>query len=78
MHGALVLVRGKDLNVAASTVDLLLVLDGELDDQGLPLVTEGLEASRQGVEAGVLAGLQTWKKRSGRPPLRDTGWEVVP
>lgn len=44
MHGALVQVRGEDLDVAASTVDLLLVLDGELDDQGLSLVAEGLKA----------------------------------
>lgn len=59
MHVALVEVRGEDLDVAASAVDLLLVFDGELDDQGLPLVAKGLESSRQGVKAGVLAGLET-------------------
>ena len=44
MHVALVQVGGEDLDVATSAVDLLLVLDGELDDQGLPLVAEGIEA----------------------------------
>lgn len=44
MHVALVEVRGENLDVAASTVDLLLMLDGELDDQGLSLVTKGVKA----------------------------------
>lgn len=60
VHVALVQVRGEDLDVAASAVDLLLVLDGELDDQGLPLVTEGVKAGRHGVKAGILAGLDAW------------------
>lgn len=64
MHVALVEVGGEDLDVTASAVDLLLVLDGELDDQGLSLVAEGLKAGRQGVKAGVLAGLDTWCRYS--------------
>lgn len=60
MHVALVQVRGEDLDVAAPAVDLLLVLDGELNDQGLSLVTEGVKAGRDGVEAGILAGLDAW------------------
>lgn len=59
MHVALVEVRGEDLDVAASAVDLLLVLDGELDDQGRSLVAERLKAGRHGVKAGILAGLET-------------------
>lgn len=44
MHVALVEVRGEDLDVAASTVNLLLVLDSELNDQGISLVAKGLKA----------------------------------
>ena len=54
----LVLVGGEDLAVSASAVDLLLVLDGELDHQGLALVAEGFEPRGQGIEPGVLAGLK--------------------
>lgn len=59
MHGLLLEVRGKHFDVAAAAVDALLVLDGELDDEGLALVAEVVEAGRQRVEAGVLACLQT-------------------
>lgn len=45
MHVALVKVRGKDLDVAASTVYLLLVLDRELDYKRLSLVAKGLKTS---------------------------------
>lgn len=61
MHVALVEVRGEDLDVATSAVYLLLVLDGELDYQGFSLIAKGLKAGRQGVKAGVLAGLDTWR-----------------
>lgn len=72
MHFALVQVGGEDLDVASSTVNLLLVLDGELDDQCLPLVAEGRKAGRQGVEAGVLAGLETWSwNRQWLKPVRE-------
>lgn len=40
MHVLLVQVRGEELDVAAATVDFLLVLHGELDDERLPLVAE--------------------------------------
>ena len=45
------------LDVSAAAVDVLLVLDGELHDHGLVLVGEGLELPGEGVEPGVLAGL---------------------
>lgn len=59
MHVTLVEVRGEDLYVAASAVNLLLVLDGVLDDNGLSLVAKRLKSGRQSVKAGVLAGLDT-------------------
>ncbi len=49
----------EELGVAATAVNVLLVLDGELHDQGLVLVGEGLELGGGGVELGVLAGLNT-------------------
>ena len=55
----LVDIRGEDLDVATSTVNLLLMLDSELNDQGLSLIAKGLKAGRRGVEVGVLAGLNT-------------------
>lgn len=62
VHFLLVDVGGEQLDVAAAAVDALLVLHGELDDEGLVLVVEVTEAGRQGVEAGILACLQTCKK----------------
>lgn len=59
MHVFLVKVRRKDLDVAASTVNLLLMLDSELDDQGFSLITERLKAGGQGIKVGILAGLET-------------------
>lgn len=59
MHFGLLQVRGEDLHVAATTVDLLLMLDCKLNDQRLPLVAERVKAGRDGVEAGILARLQT-------------------
>jgi len=47
----------KQLGVATPAVNVLLVLDRELDDQGLFAVGEGLELGRHGVELGILAGL---------------------
>lgn len=44
MHVALVKVGGEDLDVAASAVNLLLVLDSELDDQGFSLIAKRLKA----------------------------------
>jgi hypothetical protein len=57
VHVLLVERAVKDLGVAAAAVDVLLVLHCELDDQWLVLVRELLEVLRQGVELGVLAGL---------------------
>lgn len=64
MHVGLVLVGGEDLHVAAAAVDLLLVFHRELDHQGFTLVAEGVEATGQGVKAGVLTGLQTWREKT--------------
>ena len=44
MHVVLVNIRWEDLDIAASTVDLLLMLDGELDDKRLSLIAKGLKA----------------------------------
>lgn len=60
VHVLLVDVGGEQLNVAATAVDALLVLHGKLDDEGLVLIIEVIEAGRQGVEAGILACLQTY------------------
>lgn len=59
MHVLLVEAGGEQLDVASATVDALLVLHGELDDQRLALVAEVIETGRQGVETGVLARLKT-------------------
>lgn len=66
MHVLLVDVGGEELDVAAAAVDALLVLHGELDDKRLVLVVEVIEAGRHGVEAGVLARLQTCARGGGR------------
>jgi len=47
----------EELGIATTAVNVLLVLDGELQDQRLVLVGEGLELGGGGVELGVLAGL---------------------
>ena len=47
----------EQLGVAAAAVNVLLVLDGELEDQRLFAVGEGLELGGRGVELGVLARL---------------------
>ena len=57
MHVLGVQAAVEDLGVAAAAVDVLLVLDGELEDQRLVAVGEGLELGREGVELGVLARL---------------------
>ena len=49
----------EELGIATTAVDVLLVLNGELQDQGLVLVGEGLELGGRGVELGVLASLNT-------------------
>lgn len=47
------------LYVATAAVNVLLMLDGELDDQGLSLIAEGLEFARESVEASIFRGLET-------------------
>jgi hypothetical protein len=49
----------ENLHVATAAVNVLLVLDGELDDQGLSLIAEGLEFARESVEASIFRGLET-------------------
>jgi hypothetical protein len=53
----LVDVAAEQLDVAATAVELLLVLDGELQHQGLVLVAELRVLRRDGVEPVVLRGL---------------------
>lgn len=59
VHILLVQLAVEDLQVATTAVDVLLVLNGELDDDRLALVAEGFELLRQGVETGIFAGLQS-------------------
>lgn len=59
MHVVLVNIRWEDLDIAASTVDLLLMLDGELDDKRLSLIAKGLKAGWDGIKACILAGPDT-------------------
>ena len=47
------------LNVSTSAVDFLLMLNCELNDEGLVLVGEALVAGGESVELGVLGGLET-------------------
>lgn len=47
------------LDVATTTVDFLLVLDGELKDKTLSFVGEGVERRGGVVETCVHAGLNT-------------------
>ncbi len=42
MHVLLVEITGEELDVSTTAVNLLLMLDGELDDEGLALVCEWL------------------------------------
>lgn len=63
MHISLVLVGREDLDVTAAAVDLLLVFHRKLHHQGFTLITEGVKVGGQGVKAGVLTGLQTWREK---------------
>lgn len=55
----LVNVAGEDLDVSTSAVNLLLVLDGVLENQVLALIAEGGELGGVGVETSILGGLET-------------------
>lgn len=60
VHILLVQAGREELNVAPATVNVLLVLHSELDDQWLALVAEITKTGGKGVEAGVLAGLEAY------------------
>ena len=56
----LVKAGGEELDVATTAVEVLLVLDGELEDEVLALILEGgRELGGDRVEAGILRGLET-------------------
>lgn len=56
----LIEVRGIELGIATSTVNVLLVLHRELQNQGLSLVADGfIELGRDGVESSIFAGLNS-------------------
>ena len=57
MHVLGVQAAVEQLGVAAAAVNVLLVLDGELDNDRLVAVGEGLELGGRGVKLGVLARL---------------------
>lgn len=59
MHVTLVKLIGEELDVTTSTVYLLLMLDSELDDQGLSLIAKWLKVDWQGIKVGILAGPDT-------------------
>lgn len=44
MHVLLVQARGEEFNVASTTVNVLLMFHGELDDQSLALVVEVIKS----------------------------------
>lgn len=50
----------EDFHVAAAAVDVLLVFDGELDNEVFALGGERLKLSAEGVEARILWRLQTF------------------
>lgn len=64
MHVLLVEAAVKDLKVSTTTVDVLFVLHGELDDQRLVLVWEGREFVGESVEAGILGSLKTCRVKN--------------
>jgi hypothetical protein len=54
----------QDLEVATTAVDVLLVLDGELEDEILTLVGEiSRQSLGDGVETVVLGGAETWRQK---------------
>mmetsp|Transcript_17688 Transcript_17688/g.29729 ORF Transcript_17688/g.29729 Transcript_17688/m.29729 type:complete len:230 (+) Transcript_17688:896-1585(+) len=65
------------LDVATTAIHLLLVLDGELEDEGLALVVERLRhLGVDGVEAGIRAGLDTLVSLLIAKPLASGQGEV--
>lgn len=53
MHVLLVKLAVKHFDVTASAVNLLLMFDRELDDQGFTLIAEGLEFAWECIETSV-------------------------
>ena len=47
------------LDIATSTVNLLLVLHCELNDQGLPFIRKGVELRGNGIKFGILGSLES-------------------
>lgn len=60
MHILLVQAGWEEFDVTPTTINVLLVLHSELNDQWLALVAEVIKAGGKGVEAGVLAGLEAY------------------
>lgn len=78
VEGGLVNGAGQDLDVATTAVDLLLVLDGILDDELLALVAELGELGGDLVEAGILRGVQTWQEEQIRASSTNTVKVLAP
>lgn len=70
MHFLGVEVAVKQLDVTTAAVNVLFVLHGELEDQGLLLVREFWELGGQSVKVSVLAGLDSFiGETEGRKPV---------
>ena len=59
MHIFLCKVAVKKLDIATTTVDILLMFDCELDDHRRVLAAESLEFRRESVKSGVFRSLDT-------------------
>lgn len=59
MHISLIQVRRENLDVSATTVNLLLMLDRKLNYQGLSLIAERIKTSGGSVKPSVLTCLET-------------------
>lgn len=63
VHVFLIQGTGEQFDVAASTVDVLFVLDRQLHHQGLVLVGKGGEIRRSSVKFSILRGFQACKEK---------------
>lgn len=64
MHSLLVELRREEFDVSTATVNALLMLHTELDDEWLAQVAEVIKTCRHGIETGILARLQTCSANS--------------